>query len=435
MEVGGLLHLEPSGRQVRVRALQVHGAPVDAFEGGGRVALNLAGIEAADLTRGAVLTTDPAVRSTDRLLVLLRPPARLDERTASPPWPPTPGAELRLHLGTHQVSATIGRGHRERAELSDGRWVVSLRLAIPSAAAVGDRFVLRVPSPGATAAGGVVLDVAPPVGVSRRRQSAAALIGLAAALDARDVAATWAARVALHGVVARPLDRRVETAAAPAARAVGAWLVAEPIAATVETDTVALVAAWHDAEPLAAGAPLAEIRRSVARSFRRQASLTERAADALAGAFFDQLVADGRIERVGQYLRDPAHPASALPPSVLAAMARLEAALTVLAPPGLAEAARTAGCPAQGIRALEAAGRIVRVEDDLAWAAATHRELESLALRLATPGPLTPAALRDASGTSRKYVMALLEDLDRRGILRRTPDGHVPGPRAPRTPQ
>jgi hypothetical protein len=46
--------------------------------------------------------------------------------------------------------------------------------------------------------------------------------------------------------------------------------------------------------------------------------------------------------------------------------------------------------------------------------------------------PLTPAAFRDATGTSRKYVMAILEDLDRRAILRRTPTGHLPGPRAPR---
>ena len=95
---------------------------------------------------------------------------------------------------------------------------------------------------------------------------------------------------------------------------------------------------------------------------------------------------------------------------------------------------RAARCSADGVRALEAAGRIVRVEDDLAWSAATYRELESTALRLATAAPLTPAALRDATGTSRKYVMALLEDLDRRGILRRTPDGHVPGPRARREP-
>jgi hypothetical protein len=39
--------------------------------------------------------------------------------------------------------------------------------------------------------------------------------------------------------------------------------------------------------------------------------------------------------------------------------------------------------------------------------------------------------LRDALGTSRKYVMAILTDLDRRGMLRRTDAGHVPGPRAP----
>ena len=53
--------------------------------------------------------------------------------------------------------------------------------------------------------------------------------------------------------------------------------------------------------------------------------------------------------------------------------------------------------------------------------------------RLAATAPLTPALLRDATGTSRKYVMAILEDLDRRGILRRTPDGHIPGPRAARS--
>jgi hypothetical protein len=29
--------------------------------------------------------------------------------------------------------------------------------------------------------------------------------------------------------------------------------------------------------------------------------------------------------------------------------------------------------------------------------------------------------------------MAILADLDRRAILRRTPEGHVPGPKAPAT--
>ena len=73
---------------------------------------------------------------------------------------------------------------------------------------------------------------------------------------------------------------------------------------------------------------------------------------------------------------------------------------------------------------------IVVVGDDLAWSAQAFDRLTAIALELAREAPLTPAGLRDATGTSRKYVMALLEELDRRGILRRTPAGHVRGPRA-----
>ena len=121
-------------------------------------------------------------------------------------------------------------------------------------------------------------------------------------------------------------------------------------------------------------------------------------------------------------------------PALAAAMDRLEALLAVPAPPPLAEAARAAGCPPEGVRALERAARIVVLEPDLAYAMSTYRDLAARALAMAAREPLTPAAYRDATGTSRKYVMAILEDLDRRAILRRTPDGHVPGPKAPRRP-
>ena len=113
-------------------------------------------------------------------------------------------------------------------------------------------------------------------------------------------------------------------------------------------------------------------------------------------------------------------------------MDRLEGLLAVAAPPPLAAAARSVGCPPAGIRELERAGRIVVVEPDLAYAMPTYRDLAARALSMAGRAPLTPAAFRDATGTSRKYVVPILADLDRRGILRRTADGHVPGPRAPR---
>jgi selenocysteine-specific elongation factor len=114
-------------------------------------------------------------------------------------------------------------------------------------------------------------------------------------------------------------------------------------------------------------------------------------------------------------------------------MDRLVAALAVPAPPPLTETARLVGCSTAGIRALERAGRIVVLEPDLAFAMSTYRSLTATALSMAAREPLTPAAFRDATGTSRKYVMAILEDLDRRAILRRTAAGHVPGPKAPVT--
>jgi selenocysteine-specific elongation factor len=151
----------------------------------------------------------------------------------------------------------------------------------------------------------------------------------------------------------------------------------------------------------------------------------------VAGEVVDALVADSRLVRDGDIVRRPGVAAAAPDPAVAASMDRLEAALAVPAPPSLAAAARVAGCPAEGVRALERSGRIVVLEPDLAYAMATYRDLAAVALRLAARSPLTPAAFRDATGTSRKYVMAILEDLDRRAILRRTPAGHVPGPKAP----
>jgi selenocysteine-specific elongation factor len=154
--------------------------------------------------------------------------------------------------------------------------------------------------------------------------------------------------------------------------------------------------------------------------------LAQHAADAI-----ERLAAAGRLARAGDRVRlagtAPAGPTAEL----LAAMARLEAALATVAPPALSVAAQASGCPPAGIRALERANRIVRLDDDLAWEFGTYRELTETALALAGRSPLTPAAFRDATGTSRKYVMAILEDLDRRAILRRTDAGHVPGPRAP----
>ena len=426
LERGTQLRLVPGEREVRVRELQVHGAPVDALAAGGRVALNLAAIEVDALPRGAVLTTDPGVQASSTLVAVLESSA-----AAGRPIELAPGAAFRLHLGTAQADARIGRGAADLVRLDDGRSVARLRLDRAIAVADGDRFVLRRTA-ASQVVGGLVVDAQPPSGPARRRPSRAllaslaagdpnerarALVGLHRVLDPRRVGAPGA------DLASPPDDAAID------ARRVGGRLIATSLAASLEELAVAAVGRSRGPVPGPAGTSRAEVRATLARALRRAASVDERLSGTIADAVLADLVGAGRLHRDGDRLMPPGI-AAAQPPAPHAAMDRLERLLSSPTPPALAEALRMSGCPHDGLRAMEAAGRIVRLDADLAYAVPTYRQLAVLALRLAASGALTPAAYRDATGSSRKYVMAILEDLDRRGILRRTPAGHLPGPRA-----
>ena len=133
---GDLLRLEPQGRMVRVRSVQVHDAPVPRAEPGQRVALNLPALERGELRRGDVLVEPGHYPVSYRL------DAVLEELGPVP-------AALKVHLGTADIAARVVRDRR----------FAQLRLEEPVVAARGDRFVLRTET---TVGGGRVLDPAPP---------------------------------------------------------------------------------------------------------------------------------------------------------------------------------------------------------------------------------------------------------------------------------
>jgi selenocysteine-specific elongation factor len=134
---GDELRLEPRGRAVRVRSVQVHDRPVERAEAGQRVAASLPGIERGELRRGDVLVTPGAFRPSFRLDVVLDPLAEIPAR-------------VQLHHGTAETVARVTRV---------GERFAQLRLSRPVVAARGDRVVLRADT---TVGGGVVLDPAPP---------------------------------------------------------------------------------------------------------------------------------------------------------------------------------------------------------------------------------------------------------------------------------
>jgi selenocysteine-specific elongation factor len=134
---GDELLLEPRGRSVRVRSVQVHDRPVERAEAGQRVAVSLPGVERQELRRGDVLVTPGALSPSFRLDVTLEPLEEIPARVV-------------LHHGTAETAARVARA---------GDRFAQLRLSKPVVAARGDRVVLRA---GTTVAGGVVLDPAPP---------------------------------------------------------------------------------------------------------------------------------------------------------------------------------------------------------------------------------------------------------------------------------
>jgi len=407
LRAGTTLRVEPAGEPVRVREIQVHGRAVDVVPDGGRTALNVAGAGVAGLRRGVVLTDDPAIRSSERMLAWLARPVA--DRT-----------RFRLHSGTDAADAVIGRSGRDAVDLPDGAVAAILRLDRPVAVAAGDRFVLRRIAP-ASVVGGVVVDPTPARGASRRRQTPDRVAALAAAVLRGDERAAREAETDLHGI-----------ALAPGSGTAGIRVAAD-VEAAARGAALVVVTRHHAEAPREAGPTIAAVRAAVAGPLRGSATLSTTEAVEVASVLVERWVASGTLVRDGDRLRDPGHRPAAADPAVSLAMDRLERALDVLTPPPLGAAAASAGCTPDEIRELERAGRIVVLAPDLAFAASTYRGLVERALELARAAPLSPAAFRDATGTSRKYVMPILEDLDRRAILRRTPAGHVPGPRAPTT--
>ena len=92
------LVLQPAGRVVKVRGLHVHGKSQGEAVAGQRVAVNLSGVDVADITRGETLTSTDAVTVTRHadVQIELLPTARQLKH----------GARVRFHQGTRE---SVGR--------------------------------------------------------------------------------------------------------------------------------------------------------------------------------------------------------------------------------------------------------------------------------------------------------------------------------------
>jgi selenocysteine-specific elongation factor len=403
---GDSLLIQPGGKPVRVRGVQVHGADVASATPGTRTAVAITGVELSDIVRGTWLSDDVDWSPTTlmRADVSLLPDAN---------HPLRPREWVRLHLGTADVGARVvaGGGALQPGEMRPARLV----LQEPVLARAGDRFVLRLASPPATIGGGVVVDPLPP----RRRATPWERIPPYESLGRllREAAGEGLERsrlVSRSGLMAEELDPLL--AHPDVAVAIGARWYHRSVLADASRVITRLVDEHHQREPLGDGLGVAGLAPEV----RATSDLVEHA--------IEVLVASGRLERRGAVIMR-----AGWKPVVGGADEAFRQRLLADLRGGGAEppdvenlAARHKRDPIPILRLLEREHLIVGVEAGRFYAAESIEELVQRLRDGMTEGrEYSPSELREVLGLSRKYLIPFLEYCDRKRITERRATGRV----------
>jgi selenocysteine-specific elongation factor len=158
--------LIPGGLTARVRGLQVHGNMTGRAVAGQRTAVNLQGVDLAQVERGMVITVPNLFRSTQILDVrlLLLPSAK----------PLKNLIKVRFHQGTLEVLARVALIGQD-VLLPGESGHAQLRLDSPVFCLHGDAFIVRQFSPTITIGGGIILHPNPSKHKSTDKQTLAFL--------------------------------------------------------------------------------------------------------------------------------------------------------------------------------------------------------------------------------------------------------------------
>ena len=427
VQVGDRIEIIPPGLEARVRNIQVHDHDTAGALAGQRVALNLAGIEKAEVRRGSVIASPGYYRPTQLL----------DASLTLLPGAPRPLKNLdpvHFFLGTARIVARLLL--LDCDELLPGKnSMVQCRLQHPLVADRGDRFIIRSYSPMTTIGGGRVLDPDP----SRHRRFRRTSFAHLAELEREPSAGgddVFVIRKLKELLIADParlaretrLDEKLVldilqrlTLGGAVERLGGSYLVQE-VSGEWERLLLARVDEHHHRRPLLPGISRAELKAVL------PAALNLREYDLLLARLRERGQIDIREDLVSLENYEP-RPSK----EEQARLDRLSGlyAANPFQPPAVRESLTRAGIESRHhddyYSYLVNCGRLVKISDDLYF----HREayegaVEILRRHFAAADTLTLAQFRDLTGSSRKIVQPLLEHFDRLKLTRRVGDHRVP---------
>lgn len=420
VKVGDPARILPQTIDTRIRGIQVHGSKQESAQAGSRVAVNLAGVEVADIERGDVLLPPGHLQASTAIdasvRVLPDAPRSLANRT-----------RVRLHIGTAEA---IGRAAILGArEITPGqRGFVQLKLESPVVAARGDRFVLRFYSPMALLGGGIVLDPTAPKHRANEKNLTEKLQHKLKGDPLDIVQDALAVREA--GMPAEELAKattlppaEVDAALQELLRSarvmqLGARFIHKGALEAAAARAVSLLSSYFLANPMKTAMPKEELRQQLSATLDSKGFQTLLSAFAQAGAVE---VSDTAVNLPGR------KPALVTKDQELVDAIEETYSRAGTNPPLLSDLEAAHGPRAKDATALLAErGTLVKIAPDLFFAKTAIEAAENVLINyLQSHEGITVAGFRDLVGSSRKYVVPILEYFDGKRLTRRVGDMRV----------
>lgn len=413
VQPGAEIEILPLQERIKVRGIHAYGGKVDEAVAGHSTALSVPDAREAGVHRGMVCAQPGAFAAGDAVDVDLALTKRSPSLLHREP--------VRFHTGTVEVRGQLLLLDREQAGPGDAL-VARLELDEPVCCAHNDRFLLRLQNPAITVGGGRVLRLSSS-GRYRRRDLGQELTGLLAAGERPE------ARI-LHELTQAGADGRTVDELARALElddtAVFDVLTSLPEVALHRQSMRAFLQqhlAAAEAELLQSVDRMLQKRPAAASVSRAALRTTKTLPTVLIDAVLDRLVAAGsvRTSRRGQVLF-----LARLKPLPAADQQALDRIVTDceargFRPPELNEVAAVAGRSGDPLlslldRAMDE-GRIDKVGDHFYGATVIRTVLRAVRANCVRNAEvLDIPALRDELGTSRKFLIPLLEYVDALGL-------------------
>ena len=185
VKVGDSLYLS-HGEKVRIKAIHAQNQPSEKGVVGERLALNLANVEKAEMTRGDWLTALAPDFATDRITVRFQAQAPLKESNAVHLY----------HFASHTTAKFNLLSDKQAVKFAQG--FAEIILDTPLHIAVGDKLILRSGDDQQTLAGAVVVEIDSPKRHKRTETRLAEVAQLAAAQTPSAYAAVYLAQKAVE---------------------------------------------------------------------------------------------------------------------------------------------------------------------------------------------------------------------------------------------